>query len=185
MVLAAGSPDICLINLLSRVQIQLPPRYTFPDVQSYSANRVEEEYHLVGGGGFFENLIPSNYVHLNLLHKVITSFVPSSEDCVVVAIYGEVGRVAWCTQNCKNWKSLEFNVNGPFEDLRFYKNKLYIVSCNGDLLEVENICPNPKVTIIAPPPTNQRYLAECSNGSLIMIGRYIDDDELTSGLQSL
>ncbi|KAM7478493.1 hypothetical protein LguiA_026706 [Lonicera macranthoides] len=102
----AGSPDICLINPLSRVQIQLPPRYKFPDVQSYSVDKVEEEYHLVGGDSFFENLLPSNYIHLDLLHKLITSYVPSNVDCVVVAIIGEYGQVARCMCNCKNWRPI-------------------------------------------------------------------------------
>lgn len=120
----------------------------------------------------------ASYVNIHLLDKVVTSSVPSSEDCAMVAIYGEYSKAAWCTHNCKKWRPLELDFN-CLDDLRFCKNKLYIVCSRGHLLEVENIGPNPKVTIVAPPPAcvgvDHLYLAEGSGGSLIMIARYVDN----------
>ncbi|KAM7500816.1 hypothetical protein LguiA_025230 [Lonicera macranthoides] len=180
----AKSPDIYVIDPLRRVQIQLPPRNTFPDVEGYCADRSGEEYSLLTEGGIY--FFDANHVHLNLLEKVITSSIPSSDDCVAVAIYGELGTVAWCTRNHEKWTPLHLDVNGPFEDLIFIKNVLYVVSCQGYLLQVENIGENPKVTIVAPLLAKHMYaglgiphrmfLVECSDGSLNMVGRFMYDN---------
>ncbi|KAM7523744.1 hypothetical protein LguiA_013646 [Lonicera macranthoides] len=64
-----------LINPLTRAQVQLPPRSTFPDVKDYHPNKVGEEYVL-----FYENVEPygTDQVHLiHLTHKVDLSVLNS------------------------------------------------------------------------------------------------------------
>lgn len=148
---------------------------------NYCQDRVNEEYFLLHRtGDYYHN---SNHVHQHLTFKVVTS----SDPCVMVALYGEVNELAWCERNHKEWLPLDLNFNskfiGPIEDVIFSKNKLLVVNLLGRLFEVENIVPNPKVTLLAQAlprcpsqPLVQRWcLLECSDGCLIMVNVYFDE----------
>ncbi|KAM7510893.1 hypothetical protein LguiB_009768 [Lonicera macranthoides] len=172
--------DMYLINPLTRARIQLPPRSAFPDVKDYHPNKVGEEYTL-----FCEDDVDffvTDLEHLTLLlDKVVLSSNPSSEDCVVVAIYGESGRLAFCKCNDDKWTRLDLPApyaSYLFEDIKFYQQKLYAVRSCGELVVIEDIGPNPKVTrIVAPNPSYPLcapvYLVESSDGDLIMLVRSI------------
>ncbi|KAM7529582.1 hypothetical protein LguiB_032992 [Lonicera macranthoides] len=175
--LTSGS-DIHLFNLLTRAQIQLPPRHTFPDVKEYQAERDGEEYVLMeNDGDFYFN--DSYSIRLILVSKIVLSSPPSSDDCVVVAICGEYGRLAWCKLNDKKWTPLE-NSGGPprFQDVIFHNNKLHALNCRGKLLVFDSIGPNPEVKEIAKAPfyyaTDSMYLVKDSENELIMVCRYVD-----------
>ncbi|KAM7507584.1 hypothetical protein LguiA_018037 [Lonicera macranthoides] len=172
--------DMYLINPLTRARIQLPPRSAFPDVKDYHPNKVGDEYTL-----FCEDDVDffvTDLDHLTLLlDKVVLSSNPSSEDCVVVAIYGESGRLAFCKCNDDKWTRLDLPApyaSYLFEDVKFYQQKLYAVRSCGELVVIEDIGPNPKVTrIVAPNPSYPLcapvYLVESSDGDLIMLDRSI------------
>ncbi|KAM7524045.1 hypothetical protein LguiA_013947 [Lonicera macranthoides] len=173
-----GGSDIHLFNLLTRAQIQLPPRHTFPDVKEYQAERDGEEYVLMeNDGDFYFN--DSYSIRLILVSKIVLSSPPSSDDCVVVAICGEYGRLAWCKLNDKKWTPLE-NSGGPprFQDVIFHNNKLHALNCRGKLLVFDSIGPNPEVKEIAKAPfyyaTDSMYLVKDSENELIMVCRYVD-----------
>jgi hypothetical protein len=174
-----SSPDICLLNPLTGAQIQLPPRSTFPDVIHYISDRIDEEYRVPFKcpEGFAD--YNSNHVHLSLTFRIVTSS-SCAENCVVVAIYGEQFRLAWCMPGHKQWTPLDLYLNSNLarsriDDVLFSNNKLYVIDCHGRLFQVENIGPNPKVTEIITRwlPDEQRCyqktIVECSDGRLMMV----------------
>ncbi|KAM7519590.1 hypothetical protein LguiB_018552 [Lonicera macranthoides] len=178
------TPDIFVINPVTKVKIQLPPRYTFPDVKAYNVDNVDNEYTFLTPNGHYS--MPSSFVHLHLIEKVVLSSSPSSEDCLVVAIYGEFGNLAWCRCNDNGWTSLSGNfIHGnfsptrgsPFTDILFYKGKLHAMN-QREIIVFENIGgPDQKVTqILQTPPhyTSPMYLVESSSGELLVAGRVTD-----------
>ncbi|KAM7524118.1 hypothetical protein LguiA_014020 [Lonicera macranthoides] len=175
LVFPASSPDIFLVNPLTGVQIRLPPRCTFPDVREYLADRVGQEYTLIVSD--YYDPIGSNFVHHNLMDKIVLSSSPVREDCVVVAIYGQLGTLAWCKCNDKNWTPIgDTDFSLPFvafEDVIFYNDRLHAVKTNGQLVVFENIGSGQKVTetVVANALHHPRrpYLVECSNGVLLMV----------------
>lgn len=141
-----SSPEICLLNPLTGVQFQLPPRSTFPDVDKYYPDRVGLEYRLfddkeviVDEDDYFD--IDSNHVHTYLNPQVITSS-SCIEDCVVVATYSGVRKVAWCMYGHEKWTALDIYSDTSLRrtavaDIIFSNNKLYALNRQGCLLQVE------------------------------------------------
>ncbi|KAM7523750.1 hypothetical protein LguiA_013652 [Lonicera macranthoides] len=178
--------DICLINPLTRAVIQLPPRLAFPDVVEYCVDNVGEEYAMVSDSNDAEGMRDGIHVHfisqihlLCLIGKIILSSPPSYDDCVVVAIYGEKPRLAYCKCNDKKWMPLMEDNFIAYSDIIFYKRKLYALTAQGRLLFFENISPESKaIEIVSEGPPGRRcfpmYLVECSDGGLLMVCRYVD-----------
>lgn len=179
------SPYIFLINPLTKDHIQLPPRYTFPDVKEYNVDNVGNEYTVQYTSRCYS--VPSKFALNNLVGKVVLSSSPSGENCVVVAIYGALRSLAWCKCNDDIWTSLyeptvqPCNVRRPAtDDILFHQGRLYALNFN-KILVFENIGgPDQRVmTQILPPlPYNYpMYLAESSKGELLVVNRYNDVDE--------
>ncbi|KAM7529498.1 hypothetical protein LguiB_032908 [Lonicera macranthoides] len=93
------SPAIYLTNPLTRSRIELPPRTTFPDVESYDPERLNDEYALLLPDGSGTLLHGATIVNRNLMDKIVFSSTPSRDDCVVVSIYGSYGRLAYWKRN--------------------------------------------------------------------------------------
>ncbi|KAM7498605.1 hypothetical protein LguiA_023019 [Lonicera macranthoides] len=176
--IGCNSPDMYLINPLTNAQIQLPPRYTCHDVADYVADRIDEEYTICHPNGTLCYL-DAEYINSVWTSKVVLSSNPSHEDCLVVAIYGDRGYLAWCKCNDKKWKRLPCSLPGAIEDVIFYNGKLHALHARGILIVFENICPNPTVKEIARLPSSIRnysdviYLVECSDGGLLMVMRLV------------
>ncbi|KAM7461108.1 hypothetical protein LguiA_029229 [Lonicera macranthoides] len=134
--------DMYLVNPLTRTRIKLPPRSKFPDVKSYHADKVGEEYVVFTHdyfdaegfrsdplfGGFdsedydsdwsteeFEHklqTIDSHFVSKSLTWKVVLSSTPYDDNCTVVAIYGHSERLAYCKCNDKKWRPINVGEYG-------------------------------------------------------------------------
>ncbi|KAM7523883.1 hypothetical protein LguiA_013785 [Lonicera macranthoides] len=85
-----------LINPLNGIQIKLPPRTKFPDVKNYRASKLGNEYGLLSRKGNAIEFGDSTYVNVHSMEKIVLSSPPSHENCMVVAIYGEFLRLAYC-----------------------------------------------------------------------------------------
>nr|POE88857.1 putative f-box protein [Quercus suber] len=81
-----GSPELNLINPLTRAQIQLPPIDTFPDVLEYRPNVPGEEY---------------------LIFRVVLSSSPTSNECRAMAIFGEFSELAFCKYGDNKWTLID------------------------------------------------------------------------------
>lgn len=174
-------PSMHLINPLTRARIQLPPRSKFPDVIDYHSDKIgtESEYtiRVPDRDIDIDYDTSADHVNLYLLFKVVLSSSPISDGCVLVAIYGECGRLAYCRRNDEEWTFLCAKPRRSFTDIIFHKGKLHALNTRGELLVFENIGPEPKVTQIArsaPHGVSPQYLVECCDGELIMVDR--DED---------
>jgi hypothetical protein len=173
-----SSPEICLINPLTGIQVQLPPRSTFPDVVNYHPDKVGEEYCVNTCWSDMLGNYDTNHVQLNLTNQIVTSS-SCAENCVAVVIYGELGELAWCMAGDDKWKPLNLYANSvmkhkPIDDLLFSNNKLYVLNCYGHLFQVENVGPNPKVKKIITQRIKfvnciNRKVVECSDGRIMMV----------------
>ncbi|KAM7524094.1 hypothetical protein LguiA_013996 [Lonicera macranthoides] len=182
----SGSPtEIYLINPLTRARIKLPSRNKFSDVKKYRANKVDKEYSIFAfeeGDHEAFDFRSSNEVNISHTYKVVMSTPPSSDNCLIVAIYGPHMRLAYCKLNDKRWKPLPIKDHRGktelyFDDIIFHKGKLHALLSSGQVFVFEHIGagPSQNVTGIAIDLKRRqactRHLVECSDGGLIMVER--------------
>ena len=186
--------EMCLINPLTRVQIKLPSRNKFTDVRKYRADKVDQEYcvFIYGEGGELFNFYSHDIINFVYTDKVVLSSAPSSDNCLLVAIYGPSRRLACCKLKDKRWRPLlKNNSEGipgtQIVDIIFHNGKLHALNQTGQVLVFENIGLglSPKVTEIARMlPFRQealwKYLVVSSDGGLIMVARYFHFIETNS-----
>uniref|UniRef100_A0A2N9F2Y1 KIB1-4 beta-propeller domain-containing protein n=1 Tax=Fagus sylvatica TaxID=28930 RepID=A0A2N9F2Y1_FAGSY len=129
VVVANKNDTIYLVNPLTRARVKLPPRSKFPDVRKYRADKHESEYLLwsltalsTPGDSY---LMDTTHVRNYLLTKIVLSSSPSNgSDFVAVAIYGEIGSLAYCKRGDKKW-SIISDKRPPYKDVIFYEGQLY------------------------------------------------------------
>lgn len=170
----------------TQFQIQLPPKFTFPDVVEYRPDRVSEEYGVLMGRRPENMPISSKVMRMFFVHKVILSSSPCAGSdsmamamAMAMAIYGEFKRLALCRSGDNAWTFVYGNCF-PHDDIIFYNHKFYAVRNRGEVLvmDMDNSWEAPKVIKILPrPPKHGRfsmktYLVD-SSGELLMIGRYV------------
>lgn len=182
--------DIYLIHPLTRGRIQLPPRSTFPDAKEYLTGSVNQQYVLnaADSSDFYvtdpEDKSPffvtdAWRLSLHGMEKIVSSSSPSNDNCVVVAIYGDYGKLAWCKCADKVWTPLHMYPSGPRQpacvDVFFHNGKLHALYATGKLVVFESIGPDPEWTEVARGPVsslgNNIYLVKCCDGELIMLAR--------------
>ncbi|KAM7529726.1 hypothetical protein LguiB_033136 [Lonicera macranthoides] len=195
----SSSPtDMYLMNPITRARIKLPSRTEFDDVVQYRPDEVGEEFIVrmhydepnvvqeydSDAEGYIDERAASLYtVSLDLTTKIVLSSAPCDE-CVVVAIYGHAHKLAWCRCNDEKWTHIYAGLS-DFMDIVFHNGKLYALTVFGKLFEFENIGTDldTKVTEIAlnvrMPTTRCAHLAECSDGCLIVVLRYLENDRTT------
>ncbi|XWS29138.1 hypothetical protein CRYUN_Cryun24cG0002500 [Craigia yunnanensis] len=174
-----NNTSICLINPLTGAQVQLPPRFKFPDVKNYRPNKPGNEYgiRVQNGHGFYT--LSRAQVRTYLTEKIILSSSPQSEDFVAVALYGELSQLAYCKLGDRKWTFLD-GVH-CYSEILFHRGELYALSGNGAVMVVDIHLPFPKMMKFASPPpcddvTCKLYLVESSAG-LIMVERLVACEE--------
>jgi hypothetical protein len=173
--------EIYLINPITRAQVKLPPRTEFSDGSFIYRQRV------------YGNLVVRNIARtitsdneigpfsgmfmLNKYHtKIVLSSDPSNDECVVVATFG-LGDIAWCKCDGKKWTRVLTAESTHFVDILYSKRYLYGLTYDGRILMFENIGTEleikyKEITRVPIPIKRSAYLAECSDGSLIVAARY-------------
>ncbi|GMY18602.1 F-box protein SKIP23-like [Fagus crenata] len=183
VVVANKNDTIYLVNPLTRARVKLPPRSKFPDVRKYRADKHESEYLLwsltalsTPGDSY---LMDTTHVRNYLLTKIVLSSSPSNgSDFVAVAIYGEIGSLAYCKRGDKKW-SIISDKRPPYKDVIFYEGQLYALKCSGQLMvcDIGSNYPKPIVTEVVPQPSTyplgELYLVGSSSG-LMMVQRCIE-----------
>ncbi|KAK1290299.1 hypothetical protein QJS10_CPB18g01512 [Acorus calamus] len=158
-----------LLHPLSRTQIPLPhpppPGEELPDDYNYEP-------------GFLQCIS---------VNKAVLSADPyvSPEDCVVMSIYGHIGKLAFCRLSDKSWTLVSQYPFLRFLDVCYYQGKFYGVDCGGKTV----VCHiddrnNPHVTYLLrrgdPHKTGTRYLVE-SMGDLLhvvrILGGFTDEED--------
>ncbi|XP_065868010.1 uncharacterized protein [Euphorbia lathyris] len=151
------SPSISIINPSTKFEIQLPPRFKFPDVLGYGAGEVVDpsdqqleyskpsherhEYHLVGFRGHDFTQTPS-FVRDFMTRKVILSSNPSlTTDYIAVAIHGINRGLAFCKPGDDKWS--EIVGVSDVADIIFYNGELHALTLEYELIEIDT---SPRVT---------------------------------------
>ncbi|GLU19706.1 hypothetical protein SLE2022_359400 [Rubroshorea leprosula] len=178
----AESPALYLFNPLTKVQIALPPIYTFPDIRWYSSYNTGGEYAVINcqrGETFYwsQARLQETYIH-----KLVLSSSPL-DDYLALAIYGEFRQLAFCRRNDKKWTAAKMGFC-CLQDVIFYENKIYVVDDHAMVL-VSGMSSLPNFTLI--PVQHNRtmwmislfYLVGSSKGLMLVARHYeTDNDEL-------
>ncbi|KAK8489336.1 hypothetical protein V6N13_021411 [Hibiscus sabdariffa] len=163
--------SICVINPLTGVQVQLPPRTKFPDVVNYRADKPGNEYGIRENGRRLVT-VSKDDVRNYLIEKVVLSSSPD-EDFVAVAIYGEFARLAYCKRGDKKWSLLD---RGGWSDVIFHQQQLYALACDGNAMVCDIHSSLPKMSALLSKLRkdliSNSYLVQSSVG-LIMVQRYL------------
>ena len=176
VVIAEKSSSIYLVNPLTKARIKLPPRSKFPDVRKYHANKHGKEYllwslSLISVPGEYYS-VDSTGVRNDLLQKVVLSSSPTCSNFVAVAIYGELGSLAYYKRGDKKWSVLHDKAP-PYKDAIFHDGQLYALKGNGQLMVCDiGSYPKPIVTEVAPEPSRTPFgdlhLVESSSGIMMV-----------------
>ncbi|PIA26212.1 hypothetical protein AQUCO_09600040v1 [Aquilegia coerulea] len=150
--------NIHLLHPLSRVQISLPSQTTF-------------EHQWKGP------CTPEVYCQTFVTRFALASnpSIHESGQCpLVMAIYGDICRLAVASPGDKAWTSVECSTSN-YEDIIFFNGHFYAISCDGILRIIEVNTRQPKAKDFASPPDNiyvcsTFYLVEFS-GDLCMVER--------------
>ena len=146
--------EICCLNPILGVQIDLPPAITFED----SPPDLDET--------------PIEF----FLNKVVLSSTPSpsNANCVIMAIHSNYKKLAFCKPGDKRWITLK-SEDIQYKDLLYYKDNFYaigrskVVQCDiGDDPRVIPFALLPKMGYF-----QYRYLVESSD-CLLYVLRYMD-----------
>lgn len=146
--------NINLVNPLTRVQIALPPQWTFP---------LHHQYPMV--------LDPEDLRHVSIRKAVISSS-PNSSDCVVVVIYSEFSRIGFARPGDRAWTPIEFT-ECTYE-IAFFNGKLFALTARGRVFHCDLFSSPPGISDYAQPPpvpSDARYLVDLE-GDLHMVCRY-------------
>lgn len=188
VVTLGDSPSLGLINPLTRAQLKLPPRSSFPDVVKYRSDKINNEHVYALRKAYHLNAYEHVYAlrkasHLNafftrdgrhvrnfLTTKIVLS---ESDDYLAVAIYGEFKKLAYCRKGFKKWVHL--HGHRPYDDVKFFRGLLYALNCSGGLWIFE-VGGCPKVTKIIDLGRitlgdSKAYLVE-NSGELLIVERY-------------
>ncbi|PIA56775.1 hypothetical protein AQUCO_00700848v1 [Aquilegia coerulea] len=178
-------PSIDLINPLTKVQMPLPPIYTFPDVLEYQQERVGKEFlvRMIYLATQYRNLhIGLAAMEQFFIQKVVLSSSPgkSEKSCIAMAIYGDCSKLAYCKIGDREWKLVE-GENSLVRDIIHYEGRFFAVDHIGRVLvvydnefDVMNSSPTAKVFAAAPEgfSSGRPYLVE-SSGELLLVDRFL------------
>ncbi|RYR06604.1 hypothetical protein Ahy_B05g073919 [Arachis hypogaea] len=166
-----------MLNPFTKMHFDLPPLSTFPNIVEY--NPGDDEYTFWD----FRDKISSldrDGMHKIQVWKVVINSAPNNDnkDFMAVAIYGQLKRLAFYKPNNNRWS--DFTRNIDFEDVMFFKEKIYAVDYDGQLYEFDtNTESGTMGGIYAAPPTGftastfqLKYLIGCDNGNILMLVRH-------------
>ncbi|KAF6146422.1 hypothetical protein GIB67_037722 [Kingdonia uniflora] len=172
------SPTISLFNPISGSQINLPPMTTIPEVVDFRPSIVGKEYlyRLYTG-----SVKPRSSSFLrNVMRKVVLSTSPTDDNCIAMAIQGDISTLAFCRLGDKRWTVFGDDEDGyrrGYRDIIFFKGKFYTISADRKV-QVCDLGASPSIITIKPPTIvgmgvcNQVYLVEMC-GQLLMVARHL------------
>ncbi|KAE9590029.1 hypothetical protein Lal_00037677 [Lupinus albus] len=178
-----------MFNPFTNVSYDLPPLSTIPTIVDYHLELKDEEYTIMRYGLFdgstYTTIDSKSSIQKTWLTKIVISSSPS-EDMMVLAIYGEYKRLAWCKFGDTKWTDF-------LEDAIFYEGKVYALNCHAQLYEFDVTTSIGVITQVPKPDDpyitmNIKYLVRNVEGDLLMVSRFlnhhkipgIDDPEVCS-----
>ncbi|KAF9621761.1 hypothetical protein IFM89_027615 [Coptis chinensis] len=172
LIMVDSSLVITLYNPLTRAELQLPPLSCCNDElrPGITLQSVFEP---------FKSSITSIFCRNNAketnIHKVVLSSNPANghDECIVMAIYGKLRKLAFCKVGDKTWTVTEHEKNF-YEDIIYHSNNFFAVDEYGRVVRCD--LASSMVTQVTPPWTfkgDKMYLAGTSRG-LLLATRFIE-----------
>ncbi|GKU98071.1 hypothetical protein SLEP1_g11123 [Rubroshorea leprosula] len=149
------SPNIFLLNPLTRSKLDLPPLYSFPNVRSFDSHYIDGEYMLQSSSPQgFSYRRSSPYMRDCYIKKVVLSSSPSKDpNFVATAIVNFPGQLVYCRSGDDSWSVTEVP-NSFSEDVIYFHGSFYTVNNFGDLAVCDLSGASPQVSFIRTPRTS-------------------------------
>ncbi|KAH7527281.1 hypothetical protein ACOSP7_011226 [Xanthoceras sorbifolium] len=178
LVILDETPNVLLLNPLTRAKIYLPPLFTFPNVVSFNYFEIGREYTLSfwrgsGGGRFNRNL---RQMRDSFIKKIVLSSSPGKgSDFIAVAILNQTGDLAYCRNGDQGWSIIE-GTKSYCEDVIYNKGLFYAVDKGGAVAVCDvGAGDSATVSIIRTPPQlggDMQYLVS-SGDELLLVTRFL------------
>ncbi|XLU59182.1 hypothetical protein S245_053830 [Arachis hypogaea] len=174
---------IQMLNPFTNRSLDLPPVSTLPTIIDFQPDNHGDEYTMWD----FRDIritLDRDRTHRFQVEKVIINSSPEHdiENFMAVVIFGPNQRLAFYKPGNMRW--VEFPTRDKeFNDVIFFQGKIYAINNDGQLYEFDtNTRTGLKGGIheTRPPseipvgPLRLKYLIGCTNGSLLMLTRYVD-----------
>ncbi|GKV43189.1 hypothetical protein SLEP1_g50511 [Rubroshorea leprosula] len=170
------SPDIILLNPLSRAKVHLPPLSTFPKVTGFNYSHISNEYELQCPYRIRYNR-SLQYMRDCFIKKVVLSSSPSKDpNFVAMAIINETMDLAYCRSGSDSWSIIEA-AHSFSEDVIYFQGLFYAVNIDGEIAVCDVSGASPQVSFIRTWPLlavggDIRYLVG-SGDELFLITRHL------------
>lgn len=179
LVILGETPEVLLLNPLTRSKIHLPPLSTFPYVLSFNYSEVGKEYELRGTFGDIHRR-GLREMRDSFIKKVVLSSSPQSDNnnnknFIALAILLQPDILAYCKNGDQSWTLLH-SARFFCEDVIYHKDLFYAVDKQGAIVVCDLHSESPSVSIIRMPIESRgdrRYLVN-SGDELLMVTRYVE-----------
>lgn len=173
------TPDILLLNPLTRAKLHLPPLHSFPNVVSFNFSYIGREYMIRNSHGYLytRNL---RQMRNSFLRKVVLSSSPSSSQgnrFAALAILGHTN-LAFCRHDDDSWTLID-EAQFSWEDVVYHDEKFYAVKKGGmvAVLEVQGrFAPRVKIIETTGECQGDMHYVVFSGNDLLLITRYLEHE---------
>lgn len=176
LVLLDETPEVILLNPLSRAKLFLPPLSSFPNVIAFNYSHIGREYLLLllsSGDRYTRNL---RQMRDYFIKKVVLSSSPGMDTgFFALAILNQTGDLAYCRNGDNCWRLIE-GLLSYCEDVIFFKGSFYAVDKYGTIMVCDLRGYTPKISIVETPRQlggDMQYLVGLGD-ELLLVTRYLD-----------
>ncbi|KAF5746152.1 F-box protein SKIP23-like [Tripterygium wilfordii] len=176
MVMVDKSPDVFLLNPVTRSQIQLPPITTFPEIVGFGVSELGREEYIFRNDLGDEERRSGEFMKYCFFDKVTVVENPfPSGGYMAMGIYGDLGHLAFCREGDQRWTLVHQQDELIFfYDVVYWKGNFYAVDSAGTLVVCDLEGPVPKFRIILTPQPaiigDKNYLV-VSGDVLLLVSR--------------
>lgn len=199
LILLDESSEPYLLNPFDQTQIQLPKKITFPHISSVTSKwRDAGEYLMVAySSGILRLFEPwEDKSPLLSIKKAVLSANPSTDkDFVVVVIYGQKSRIAYCRNGDQEWSEIGDRDSGPYCDIACSDGSLFALGGKASIeiwdLMFSGSTLKKKGTTTQPPYPRKLlesmkhfpgdlyatkwYIVPCKSGDIFFVVRYVGE----------
>ncbi|XVF35887.1 hypothetical protein REPUB_Repub19eG0010000 [Reevesia pubescens] len=175
LIILDESPNILLLNPLSKAKLHLPLLSTFPNVESFNYSDIGKEYSLRSPSGdrYSLNL---RQMRDSFIKKIVLSANPSKDlNFVAIAILNQTGELAYCKNGDESWRFIQGSQSYS-EDVIYFNGLCYAVNKQGGIVTCNVRHDSPRVSFIETPRQlggDMQYLVH-SEDELLLVTRYLD-----------
>ncbi|PWA78741.1 hypothetical protein CTI12_AA214360 [Artemisia annua] len=176
LVILEETPEVFMINPLTRIKRSLPPLTSFPNVMKFDKYDIGREYTLrtLDGDVYSCSL---KEMRDSFIKKVVFSSSPGddSKSYVAVCILNQTGDLAYCKKGESVWRFID-SVQAYCEDVVYHKGCFYAVSKYGNIAVCDVSGDVANVSLLDTPfeaGGDMQYLVSLGD-ELLLVTRYLE-----------